>query len=63
MEAADVFEALLLCRTCPVRLACLEHALSEGEHYGIWGGATPDERRRLAAIADPPLAAHDEEVA
>lgn len=31
------------CKTCPVRLDCLE----DGRHeYGYWGGMTPDDRKR-----------------
>lgn len=36
--------AIAVCRTCPVRLDCLQHALNEGEDYGVWGGI--DERVR-----------------
>ena len=36
-----------ICSTCPVREACLEHALSCREREGIWGGATERERRRI----------------
>lgn len=35
------------CAACPVRPDCLEHALSVGERWGVWGGATEDERRAL----------------
>ncbi len=41
-------EALELCRGCPVREACLEHALRHGERYGIWGGLREHERQQLA---------------
>jgi WhiB family redox-sensing transcriptional regulator len=41
-------EALELCGVCPVRDACLEHALATGEQYGIWGGVREQDRRRLA---------------
>jgi WhiB family redox-sensing transcriptional regulator len=40
-------EALALCATCPVRAQCLEDALRNREIYGIWGGTTPEERRRI----------------
>lgn len=40
-------EALELCRGCPVREACLEHALRHGERYGIWGGLREHERQQL----------------
>jgi hypothetical protein len=36
-------EAKLLCRSCPVRLDCLEAGL--GEPWGVWGGLTARERR------------------
>ncbi|WP_371495819.1 WhiB family transcriptional regulator [Kitasatospora sp. NBC_00374] len=34
-----------VCRHCPVREACLRHALVLGESDGVWGGLTPTERR------------------
>lgn len=39
-------EAKAICLGCDVRKECLEYAIA-GEMYGIWGGATWDERRRL----------------
>ncbi|MDT2005832.1 WhiB family transcriptional regulator [Rhodococcus opacus] len=36
-----------VCRGCPVRAQCLDHALEARESHGIWGGYTEDERRRL----------------
>ncbi|PZS22416.1 MAG: WhiB family transcriptional regulator [Acidimicrobiales bacterium] len=44
-EEAD--EAKAICAECPVRQPCLEHALANREHDGVWGGATERERRRL----------------
>jgi WhiB family transcriptional regulator, redox-sensing transcriptional regulator len=41
-------EALALCSGCPVRDACLEHALATGEQYGIWGGVREQDRRRIS---------------
>lgn len=40
-------QAKAICRECPVRLACLDYALSIREWDGIWGGTTGDERRKL----------------
>lgn len=36
-----------VCMDCPVKLMCLETALANDEEYGVWGGLTADERRRL----------------
>ncbi len=38
-----------VCARCPVRIPCLEHALTIREPNGIWGGTTPRERRALLA--------------
>lgn len=39
-------QARALCRACPVRVDCLEHALTVREPHGIWGGLNELERRR-----------------
>jgi WhiB family redox-sensing transcriptional regulator len=44
-EEAD--PAQEICGLCPVRTACLEHALAVRERDGVWGGATERERRRM----------------
>jgi WhiB family redox-sensing transcriptional regulator len=36
-----------ICARCPVREQCLRFALGTGQDYGIWGGLTADERRRM----------------
>jgi WhiB family redox-sensing transcriptional regulator len=40
-------EALSICATCPVRAQCLDDAIRNREIYGIWGGTTPEQRRRI----------------
>jgi len=40
-------EAKALCATCPMVLACLNQALKDNQQYGIWGGATVQERKRM----------------
>lgn len=35
---ADVEFAKTLCRTCPVREACLAGAIERAEPWGVWGG-------------------------
>jgi len=55
-ESADTFHpgrgvdprpARRICATCPVRQPCLDYAVYRGESYGIWGGISAGERRRL----------------
>src|SRR4029078_2364235 len=40
-------EAKRVCTTCEVRVECLEYALEHDERFGIWGGLSERERRRL----------------
>ncbi|MEX2532634.1 MAG: WhiB family transcriptional regulator [Nitriliruptoraceae bacterium] len=40
-------EAKRICTACPVRNDCLEHALVNDERFGIWGGLSERERRRM----------------
>ena len=41
---ARELRAKAVCESCPVRVECLDHAVSSGERYGVWGGLTSDER-------------------
>jgi WhiB family redox-sensing transcriptional regulator len=40
-------EAKRICTGCEVRNECLEYALEHDERFGIWGGLSERERRRL----------------
>ena len=40
-------EAKKVCLSCDVRGDCLEYALGHDERFGIWGGLSERERRRL----------------
>ncbi len=40
-------EAKRVCLTCPVRTERLDYALEHGERFGIWGGLTERQRRKL----------------
>jgi WhiB family redox-sensing transcriptional regulator len=40
-------EAKKVCVGCEVRSECLEYALANDERFGIWGGLSERERRKL----------------
>ncbi len=46
-RGASTREAKEVCRACVVREDCLEFALANGEKFGIWGGMSERERRRV----------------
>ena len=39
--------ALAYCGSCRIREMCLAWALKNGERYGVWGGLTEQQRRRI----------------
>lgn len=39
--------AIRICQACPLRQACLDYAVENGERYGIWGGMSERNRRKL----------------
>lgn len=41
--------AKAVCKSCPVIDLCRAHALRTREPFGVWGGLTADERRRITA--------------
>lgn len=42
----EVDKVRKICRTCPVKAACLSWAMDNRE-FGIWGGLTEHQRKRL----------------
>ena len=40
-------DAKAVCRRCDVREECLNRALDNDERFGIWGGMSDRERRKL----------------
>ena len=40
-------EAKRICLGCEVRDECLDYALAHDERFGIWGGLSERERRRI----------------
>ena len=39
--------ARAVCKDCKVQSQCLDYALNNKEQFGIWGGTSERERRRL----------------
>jgi WhiB family transcriptional regulator, redox-sensing transcriptional regulator len=48
-EIKKIRLALKVCADCPVQAECLTYGLNE--RYGIWGGLSGKQRRRLNAKA------------
>lgn len=46
--ATQVAAAKAVCAGCPVWAECLAWAVTTGQAFGVWGGLTAAERRRLA---------------
>ncbi len=44
-------DAKRICESCEVRQQCLEYALENDERFGIWGGLSERERRKLRKLA------------
>ena len=40
-----------ICRRCLVKVECLRSALANDERFGVWGGLSERERRRLRGRA------------
>jgi WhiB family redox-sensing transcriptional regulator len=47
-RGGSVRAARVVCARCPVRAECLEFALEHDERFGVWGGLSERERRRLS---------------
>lgn len=39
--------AIRICRKCDVQDACANWALETGQHFGVWGGLSPTQRRKI----------------
>ena len=44
-------DAKKVCVGCDVRAECLEYALAHDERFGIWGGLSERERRKVKKLA------------
>lgn len=50
VEGAEQREARRVCAGCVVRAQCLAEALDNRIEWGVWGGMTERERRRLLKL-------------
>ena len=46
-RGASTRKAKQICAECEVQVECLEYAITNGEKFGIWGGLSERERRRI----------------
>ncbi len=46
-RGASTRKAKAICGACAVKDDCLEFAITKGERFGIWGGMSERERRRI----------------
>ncbi|MER3395430.1 MAG: transcriptional regulator [Acidimicrobiia bacterium] len=49
-RGASTREAKAVCSRCVVRTECLEYALANAEKFGIWGGMSERERRKIRKL-------------
>jgi WhiB family redox-sensing transcriptional regulator len=56
-QGGSTREAKRVCGGCAVRTECLEAALANDERFGIWGGLSERERRRLRLQRRIPISA------
>ena len=42
--------AKAVCAACAVSAECLQYALDAGERFGVWGGTSERERRKLRRV-------------
>jgi WhiB family redox-sensing transcriptional regulator len=46
-RGASTRKAKAICGACSVKEECLEYAITNGERFGIWGGLSERERRKI----------------
>ena len=50
VSARKLARARESCLACPDRVPCAEYGIAHSRDHGVWGGTTPDERRRLLRV-------------
>ena len=49
-KSSLVKKALSICDGCHVKRECFDYSYEEKIEFGIWGGATPDQRRQWLGL-------------
>lgn len=47
LAVEQIENAKAVCAECDVQVDCLDFALRTKQEYGVWGGTTEDERRKI----------------
>jgi len=50
MQGVPAGPAKEVCTHCQVRSTCLEFAVAHGDKFGIWGGMSARDRKRLTRV-------------
>lgn len=43
----DIRQAKALCKVCPITNECLTYAIEAKEEWGVWGGLSTQERKKI----------------
>jgi len=49
-DLEQIKRAKAICSNCWIEKDCLKFAMKTKQRYGIWGGTTPNERKRLRKL-------------
>jgi WhiB family redox-sensing transcriptional regulator len=52
-KGGNVRQGLMICQRCPVAVPCLDAAIDNDERFGIWGGATDEDRKLIRQTRAP----------
>lgn len=46
-DSVTMRRAKAVCDSCPVKVECLDYAMAEAIKFGVWGGMSERQRRRM----------------